>query len=157
MLCHQSCRGERAKDMDLGSMLNIVKGGGLGVIVVMTLIQVAPIKVNPWSWLARLVGKACNGEIIEDIADIKKRIEKLDADQEEIRALSARTRILKFNDELLQNQRHSQEYFNQILDDIGSYQQYCDSHKEFKNEKAKLAIENVERCYRKCMEDRDFL
>ncbi len=143
--------------MDLGYMLIILKSGGLGLAALMTLIQIAPVKVNPWSWLARLIGKACNGEIIEDIAEIKKSIEKLDADQEEIRALSSRTRILKFNDELLQNQRHSQEYFNQILDDIGSYQQYCESHKDFKNEKAKLAIENVERCYRKCMVDRDFL
>ena len=32
-----------------------------------TLVQVSPIKVNPWSWLARKIGRAINGEVIDRV------------------------------------------------------------------------------------------
>ena len=33
----------------------LVDGGGL-LLVLMTLVQIAPVKVNPWSWVAKMVG-----------------------------------------------------------------------------------------------------
>ena len=43
------------------SMKEIIGGGGGLLLVLMTLVQIAPVKVNPWSWLARCIGKAING------------------------------------------------------------------------------------------------
>lgn len=137
--------------------IDILKAVGGGLFALATIVQIAPINVNPWSWLAKTIGRAVNGELIAEVADIKKGMAKMDADLAEKRALDSRWRIIRFNDELLQAKRHSKECFDQVLEDVSAYQHYCDTHKDFKNEKAKLAIENVERCYRKCMEDRDFL
>ena len=39
----------------------LVAGGGV-VIVIMTLIQVTPIKLDPWSTIARIIGRAINGD-----------------------------------------------------------------------------------------------
>lgn len=137
-------------------MSEVLTGGGVA-LVLLTLVEIAPVKLNPWSWLARALGRAINGEIFAEIGAIKRGMEKLDADLAETRALNSRSRILRFNDELLLKQRHSKEYFDQVLEDITSYQRYCSEHPEFKNEKAVLAIGNVERCYNKCMEEKDFL
>lgn len=135
---------------------SVLAGGGI-LAAILTILQLAPIKINPWSWLARSIGKAVNKDLIDEVSGLKKSVDKLNTDLEETKALSARTGILRFNDELLQGQRHSKEYFDQILEDISSYTKYCEAHKDFRNEKAKLAIENVERCYRKCMKDKDFI
>lgn len=55
--------------MNMGEILGW-SGGTL--LLLMTFVQVAPIKVNPWSWLAKKIGRAINGEVLNEIADIKK-------------------------------------------------------------------------------------
>lgn len=137
--------------------IEIAEAIGGGILALATILQIAPVKINPWSWLAKTVGRAVNGELIQEVGDIKAGMEKMGEDLEKQRALDSRWRIIRFNDELLQAKRHSKECFDQVLEDITAYTTYCDEHKNFKNEKAKMAIENVERCYRKCMEERDFL
>ena len=68
-----------------------------------------------------------------------------------------RTRILRFNDEVIRGMHHTQEHFDDVLDDITSYNAYCDAHKEFKNEKAVMAIANVRRVYDECVRHNSFL
>lgn len=72
-------------------------------------------------------------------------------------AKMCRTRILRFNDELIRGERHTQEHFNDVLDDITDYRNYCADHPEFKNEKAVLAISNVQRVYQDCEINNSFL
>lgn len=68
-----------------------------------------------------------------------------------------RTRILRFNDEVIRGMDHTKEHFDDVLDDITEYTKYCDTHKEYKNEKAVQAIANVKRVYQKCEEENSFL
>ena len=44
------------------SIKEILAGGG-GVLILMTLVQIAPIKVNPWSRIAGAIGRAINAEV----------------------------------------------------------------------------------------------
>lgn len=39
-------------------------GGGM-VLVLLSLIEVSPIKINPWSRLAKIIGHALNAEVLE--------------------------------------------------------------------------------------------
>ena len=68
-----------------------------------------------------------------------------------------RTRILRFNDELIRGVHHTKEHFDDILDDITEYTRYCEEHRDFKNEKAVEAIANVKRVYRDCERFNAFL
>lgn len=124
------------------SINDIWTAGGI-IVVLSMIIQITPIKLNPWSWLGRAIGHALNGEIIDMI--------------DEDRASNARYRILRFDDELRHNQRHTKEHFDQLLDDIDRYEQYCAAHPNYKNGKSVEAIENVRTTYRKCVQDKDFL
>lgn len=72
-------------------------------------------------------------------------------------ATTCRYRILRFNDEVLHDQKHTKEHFDQILDDITRYELFCDEHPEYENNKAVLAIENIKRIYQKCSDENTFL
>jgi hypothetical protein len=113
------------------------------MVILLTLVQVAPIKINPWSRIARAIGRALNTEVIDEI----RRNE----------AGNARYRIIRFDDEVRHKTRHTEEHFNQILGDIDSYENYCKSHPNFPNNKARLAISNIKDTYTKCKKDNSFL
>lgn len=137
---------------------------GSGAVVLATIIQTLSKRYKPWTWLASQFGKAANKEMLDKLNDLEEKVDKLekrdseqDAKQEEEKAKAARRRILRCSDEIRSKQRHSEEYFNDVLDDITLYTQYCNTHPKFKNEKAVMAINLVERTYNKCIENDDFL
>lgn len=90
-------------------------------------------------------------------AENKQQLKDLTAEIQRNEATACRYRILRFNDELLHSQRHSQEHFNQILNDIEMYKLFCATHPEYKNGKAPFAIENIERVYKQQIANNDFL
>lgn len=121
------------------------------------MVEIVPVKINPWSWLAKRLGKAANGEVIAKVDSLSAALDKHIADDEKRQAKGNREKILRFCDETLEGRRHSREHFDQVLEDITEYRQYCANHPEFPNDKATLAIERVEQIYRNCMEENDFL
>ena len=51
---------------------------------------------------------------------------------------------------------HTREDYIEILDVIDKYEKYCDSHKDYENNRAVHAIANVERCYDDRLKNNDF-
>ena len=49
----------------------ILAGGGI-VLAAMTLIQIAPIKLDPWSAIARAVGRAINKDVIDKLDETRE-------------------------------------------------------------------------------------
>lgn len=125
--------------------------------VIPTIIQISPIKINPWTALARRIGRAINGELMEKVDKLEKDIKQLDHDAWERNAKSARARVLRFGDELIHNVHHSKEHFDDILQDITDYEKYCDDHPDFKNDRMKLTAQLIKEQYCKCMETHNFL
>lgn len=123
----------------------------------MTLLQISPIKIDPWTWLARFIGRAINSEIMAEVKELNKRMDKAEEKAEEREIKNARIRILRFGDECKNNVDHSEEHFDQILEDINCYEVYCSEHPEFKNNKAKLTIEIIKDSYQRRLLKNDFL
>ena len=46
------------------SIQEILASSGGALVILMTLMQIAPIKVNPWSAIGKMIGKALNGDVI---------------------------------------------------------------------------------------------
>lgn len=131
-------------------------GGGL-IILLMTIVQIAPIKINPWSWLGKVIGRAINGEVIEEVKSLKEDVKQNKADDDEKWVTLSRSHILRFGDELLHGVGHSQEHFDQILLDISEYERYCDEHPNYKNGKAVATIKLIKKTHQKCLEENNFL
>lgn len=125
----------------------------LCVLVVMSLVEVSPIKINPWSFLGNMLNKGVidKMDILEnDLAEVKKEVA-------ESSAVTSRYRILRFDDEILHEVRHTKEHFDQILLDIDVYEGFCDEHPDFKNNLAVMAIRHIKQVYQKCSTDNSFL
>lgn len=157
--------------MSLNDFLNNLNLGNLSFIVIMvlSLVEISPIKINPWSmlirWFAKLLGisdlKTEIVQVRDRMDELEKKIDNMKISEEEKEqlkeALAARRRILRFNDELLLKIKHSKEMFDDILKDITDYDNYCRTHPDFLNQKAVFAEQNVGKAYKKCMEENDFL
>ena len=91
------------------------------------------------------------------IGNLDKKIDKLQCTSDQSMAYMWRYRILRFDDEIRHDEKHTKEHFDQILDDITQYEKYCVSHPDFPNNKAVFAIQNIKNVYRKCTEEGSFL
>ena len=143
--------------MDLNSIgeMGLIGSGALAVIF--TLIQVSPIKINPWSWIFKRIGRAVNGEVLKEVMKLRKDVQRNKADDDEQWASLSRSHILRFGDELLHGVAHSKEHFDQILLDISKYEKYCEEHPEYLNNIATATIKQIKKTYQKCLEENSFL
>ena len=91
------------------SFAQIFTWGGGSLLLLLTLVQVAPIQVNPWSAIARWIGKAINGDVLDKLGCLEKRLEKHVQADDERDADMHRARILQFNTELLREKKHTEE------------------------------------------------
>ena len=147
--------------MTLKEILPLFGGGLVGLL---TLIQIAPIKVNPWSaileWFGNQTNKAllAKMEVFEaDMKGVKAEVDTIRDENREIHAKDCRVRILRFADEIYLVQPHSHEHFKQILGDITHYEKYCDAHPEFENQIAVAAIAQIKDTYNERLKKHDFL
>ena len=122
-----------------------------------TLVQIAPIKLNPWSWIAKAIGRAINAEVIDKVDKLETKVENIKKNTEEHEAKSARVRILRFGDEILHDVKHSQEHYNQVLLDITEYEEYRRQHPEFRNNVTGITTKRIMATYEKCLKDNSFL
>lgn len=134
------------------------------VVAVSGIIQIAPIKINPWSWLGKQIGKAINGEVIakvdslqEEIISVKEDVTKMQELNDEREAKAARTRILRFGDEILHGVKHSKDHFDEILLCGTEYDQFCREHPDFKNHMTERIMNLITKTYDKCIEENSFL
>lgn len=131
--------------------------GAIAALGITSLIQISPIRINPWTWLGRKVGRALNGEVMDELKSLKGRMENMEAQNEQDKMDASRIRILRFGDECKRDVPHSEEHFNQVLDDIDRYESYCNTHPEYKNAKAVLTIAKIKEIYGRRLENGDFL
>lgn len=149
---------------------NISALGWTGIVLcLLTLIQISPLKIDPWSWLAKKIGNALNQDVIKKQDDFQKetqeyrkkndlQIKNIENAMQRRSAEDARNRILRFGDEIKSKQiRHSQEYYNQILADITDYESYCKEHPNFKNDRTIITDQLIKESYKEHMNKNDFL
>ena len=133
-------------------------------MAILSLVEIAPVKINPWRAVARAIGRAINGEVLESVEDVKraqrdtrKALDEHIQSDDERNADTLRMRVLHFNNELLRGDRHTREDFIEILAVIDAYEQYCKNHPNYRNNRASHAIANIGRVYDERLKLRDFL
>ncbi len=139
------------------SILELLGCGAGGLLTLTALIQIAPIKVNPWTAIAKAVGRAINADVLNELDTVKKDLADHIRMDGERNADEHRARILRFNNELLRDIPHTKEEFIDVLADIDFYERYCEDHKDYKNNRAVHAIANISRVYDERLQKHDFM
>lgn len=129
------------------------------LIALTGVIEIIPIKLNPWSWLARHIGRAINREVIDKVDTLSGDVIELKRSIDERDAKSARESILEFGDELIYSpdKMHSKDRFDTVVQRITEYDAYCVAHPEFKNHMTESTKRLILKQYEKCMKDHSFL
>lgn len=160
---------------DLIGTRNIVISGGL---ILIYFIEITPIKINPWTFIKKILTKGLTiiGDIINQ--NINTKIDKMNNDfdylktemkkmndkiefvenkDDERDAVNTRNRILAFGDDLMHGILHSKDSYDQVLFDIVHYNSYCDEHQDFKNHITEHHAKLIEDRYMEHLENNDFL
>ena len=103
-----------------------------------------------WDFVKFLINR--KDDTKAQIVEVKKSINKLGERIDENQAILARSHILRFDDELLNDVNHSKEYFSQTLQDIDVYEAFCMNHPNFKNSFATAAINHIRKTYDELLE-----
>ena len=101
--------------------------------------------------------KADIKESNDDIENLKKSLASHIREDEESKNRQARIRILRFYDEICEGKRHSENHFEDIIEDIDDYESYCQIHPEFRNNRGKTACEYIKEIYQKVKTENGFL
>ena len=139
------------------NLQELLLGGGGVLAAVMTLVQLAPVQVNPWSWLAKRIGRAINAEVLEQVEEMQQKLDGHIAKDDAGKADAKRAFILSFNRQLMNGELHTREEFWEVLAAIDWYHKYCDAHPQYPNERAVHAIHNIGRVYDERQKKNDFL
>ena len=91
----------------------------------------------------------CSKKILEAIQKINNKIDQRTA-------VGCRIRILKFMDEIIEGWEHSKDSYNQIMQDITHYHQYCEEHPQFLNHQTDATIERLRKDYEQRLITNDF-
>ncbi len=154
--------------MDAHTLYMTVKEHGtlamMAIALVMTLIQITPIKINPWSKLARGIAKLFTGDVNKKLDALGKKLDtveqRLNAHIEESDARDLRKRresILDFASAIAEGKRsYTKEQYEQMLSECDSYYTYCEE-KHFKNAVAEESIALIRRSYAKRLVENNFL
>lgn len=143
----------------IGTIITVfvsVVGGGALLAFIQFLITRKDNKTEKKNEVLEAI-KGLEAKIDTQKQDTDDRFTALEARMEEERTTNARIRILGFSDEIMHGFRHSEESFNQSLQDITMYNQYCKHHPEYENARAKVAIANIQTVYERCVREGDFL
>ena len=90
------------------------------------------------------------------VSDLSKKIDSLESKIDLNKAEDKRACVLRFNGEIKRGIHHDEEEFNDCLDAIDHYEDYCRQHPDYPNSKAVMAIANVKRVYEKAYTENDF-
>lgn len=96
-------------------------------------------------------------ETQKSIDALKTTLEAHIKEDEDDKARTRRYRILRFYDEMCEGREHSESHFEDILDDIDKYELYCETHKDFKNNRGKAAMKYITDSYAKLKTTGGFL
>lgn len=120
------------------------------IAILMKCIEISPLKLNPWSrfkkWMANLFQGGLNKRLDEITLSVSKQGEdilEMKRDLNEERAKTARYRIIRFDDEMTHDMRHSTDHCEQIMEDIATYEDFCEKRPYIKNHKGVAAMKRI--------------
>lgn len=91
-----------------------------------TLIEIAPIKINPWKTLFNWIGKMINSDIQTEIKEMKDDLTELKKDFESKKAEDMRWEILNFANSCRRGVEHGKDSWRHAMSQLAAYESYTE-------------------------------
>lgn len=137
-----------------------------GLIVFTGLIQISPIKIDPWSALFKWISKAITGDACSKIDGVIEKVNKIDGLIDKIESIEGnitanekdriRWEILDFANSCRNNRKHTRDEFQHIVALNDKYRQLLKSTNDT-NGVFETEYEYIKKLYAERLEKNDFL
>ena len=110
--------------MDLNEILGRLNAGYVtaGIVILLSLIQISPLKLNPWDKLLGWFGKKLNGTT-------EKRLEAVEKQIRDMWVNNHRQTVLTFARECRADIEHSSDEWTNVLNVAEEYEKYVLEHR----------------------------
>ena len=136
------------------TILGVVLGGGI-LAFIQFLITRHDNKHDKVAEVNKSI-QALSKDVKERFDVLDRKIDMVNAKGDERFAVSSRVRILRFEDELQEERKHSKDSWDQAMSDIDYYETYCNSHPEFRNNQTVATVEHIKHGYNERLTKRDW-
>ena len=116
--------------MTLDEVINTLTTSQMGwfLVLFLTLVEIAPIRINPWGALLKYIGKVTNGELNEKFDTLQGELEKFKREFEVKNANDLRWDILDFSNSCRNNRKHGREEWEHVVSQLKEYESYVEKH-----------------------------
>lgn len=128
----------------MSDILNYFGIGGFLFLILTVFVEISPIKINPIQWL----GKRLNSSLLQKLEKVEKKLDNHVAQ-------SLRSKILNYQNSLLNNQIHTHEEWSEILKACEDYEEYCKAN-NIKNGYVDHAIKYINSQFDKALYSNQF-
>lgn len=146
---------------DLFKMINIPEmSNATGIlitlsIIIMTLIQITPLKLNPWDFVLGWIGDRLNSHIVKKVDVLDEKLTEHIKESRDSSVKRKRQRILQFVEEGMDGKRYTKETFEFMMKECDDYEKYIKEH-EIKNGVIEASITEIRRRYIDHIHNADF-
>lgn len=135
-------------NMDSGDLTKAIGQTLIYLIASGTIIEISPIKFNPITMILKWMGDKMNSGLKTELDALKKAQEEQKKDFQDFKVAQYRYEIFQFESEIRDNNdRHTEEQYNHILEQCKKYEAYCVDN-DIPNGKAEMAIKHIrDVCY----------
>ena len=146
----------------LMSVLNLIQLkdgvtiGGFVLLILLTCVQIAPIKINPWDAIFSWFGKKLNKDITAKVDAIEKKLDEHIEDEATTKLENTRAGILDFANSCMNKRKHTKEEFDFIISKCDWYEEYIETN-HIRNGVITSAIKEIRRIYEICIHENSFL
>lgn len=122
----------------------------------LSLVQISPIKINPWSWVGKQIKNMLTGDICTKIDSIAGELDEIKKNYQMEKVSSMRWRVMDFGNSCLQGRKHTKEEWEHCISELAEYESYCNGnsiHNGVMEEMSKF----LRKTYRDRLDKKDFL
>jgi hypothetical protein len=101
--------------------------------------------------------QAQDNAVMDKLNALDKKLDAHIQEDTESKTDEARGRVLHFGDEVRRGIQHTEEHWADILHDIDRYEDYCDTHPNYENNRATHTIHYLKGVYDEHLRKNDFL
>ena len=142
--------------MKLPQVKDGVSIGSIGLIILLSMIQVSKIPWNPWSAILKWLGNHLNADLTARLETVENKLDQHITETEQKELMDMRRDILDFCNACMNKRRHTQEQFKFVIKECDTYEAYIEDN-HIKNGEITAAVKEIRRLYEKCIQENSFL